>query len=87
MMTSTLRTMLAVAFFTALSLQPAAACAVCYGDPAAPMSRGLDWAIVALAGIVGVVLSGVVAFFVHIGRRSTLVGESENGNETSDSRS
>jgi hypothetical protein len=54
-------------------LQPAnvLACSVCYGDPDAPMTKGLTWAIVALVGVIGVVLSGVVAFFVHAARKSS----------------
>ncbi|MCS7089308.1 MAG: hypothetical protein RMN51_06125 [Verrucomicrobiota bacterium] len=43
----------------------ALACAVCYGDPGAPASKGLAWAVVSMVCIVGLVLSGVVAFFVH----------------------
>jgi hypothetical protein len=31
----------------------------------------LTWAIIALAGIVGAVLSGVAGFFVHVNRRAT----------------
>lgn len=34
------------------------------------MTRGLSWAIIALAGIVGVVLIGVAGFFVHVNRRT-----------------
>ncbi len=45
------------------------ACAVCYGDPGAPASRGLAWAVVALVGVVALVLTGVVAFFVHAVRQ------------------
>lgn len=47
------------------------ACSVCYGDPDAPMTKGLSWAIVALIGVVAVVLSGVVVFFVHTIRNSS----------------
>jgi len=49
----------------------ASACAVCYGEPDSPAARGLTWAIVALGTIVGVVLSGVVAFFVHANRAAS----------------
>lgn len=48
----------------------AAACSVCYGEPDSPASRGLTWAIIALALVVGVVLSGVVMFFVQANRNS-----------------
>ncbi len=44
------------------------ACAICYGDPDSPMTNGLTWAILALALVVGCVLTGVVAFFVHANR-------------------
>lgn len=59
---------LTAAFF--LAVPSAFACSVCYGEPDSPMSRGLSWAIVALAGIVGTVLTGVVGFFVHVNRRA-----------------
>jgi hypothetical protein len=68
--TSTPQRFLAALLLAALSLQPAAACSVCYGEPDSAMTRGLTWAILALGAVVGVVLSGVVMFFVHIGRRS-----------------
>lgn len=68
---------------TALSLQPAAACAVCYGEPDSPMSRGLTWGILALCAVVGVVLSGVAVFFIHVGRRSAAAARLERGDEGS----
>lgn len=43
----------------------ASACAICYGEPGSPMTRGLTWAILALVMVVAIVLSGVVAFFVR----------------------
>lgn len=43
----------------------ASACAICYGEPDSPMTQGLTWAILALVLVVAIVLSGVVAFFVH----------------------
>lgn len=53
-----------------LGPQSAWACAVCYGESDAPMSRGLTWAVVVLAGMVGLVLVGVTGFFVHVSRRA-----------------
>jgi len=53
-----------------LALPSAFACSACYGDPDAPMSRGLTWAIVALVGTIGAVLTGVTCFFVHVNRRT-----------------
>jgi len=37
----------------------AAACATCYGDPQAPMTKGMNNAILMLLGVVGVVWVGV----------------------------
>jgi hypothetical protein len=48
----------------------AQACAVCYGESDAPMSRGLTWAVVVLGGMITVVLVGVAGFFVHVSRRT-----------------
>lgn len=61
-----------VALLAGLLLVPQSgwACAVCYGEPDAPMSRGLTWAVVILAGMVGLVLVGVTGFFVHVSRRA-----------------
>ncbi|MBP9900185.1 MAG: hypothetical protein V9H26_02880 [Verrucomicrobiota bacterium] len=61
---------LTVSAAACLALPSASACSVCYGEPDAPMTRGLSWAIIALAGIVGVVLIGVAGFFVHVNRRT-----------------
>ncbi|HWH71237.1 MAG TPA: hypothetical protein VNT26_17760 [Candidatus Sulfotelmatobacter sp.] len=55
----------------------AAACAVCYGEPDSPASRGLTWAIVALGSIVLAVLAGVVAFFVQANRKAALLAAAE----------
>lgn len=52
---------------------PASACAVCYGEPDSPVTRGLTWAVVALGGIVVIVLTGVVGFFVQANRKATVL--------------
>jgi hypothetical protein len=49
------------------------ACSACYGEPDSAAARGLSWAITALAGVVVMVLAGVVSFFVHAARKSELV--------------
>jgi hypothetical protein len=85
-MSSTFQKVLAALILTALSLQPAAACAACYGEPDSPMTRGLTWAILALCGVVGVVLSGVAVFFVHVGRRSAAISRVEGRAQDSSSR-
>ncbi len=57
------------------------ACAVCFGEPGAPMTRGLTWGIISLGGIMSLVLVGVAGFFVHVNRRSHRPPESKS-NET-----
>jgi len=50
---------------------PAAfACATCYGASDAPMAQGMNWGIMTLLTVIFSVLTGVVAFFVHVGRKS-----------------
>lgn len=63
------------------------ACAACYGESDAPMARGLTFAIIALAGIVACVLSGVVVFFVHLGKKSSAADSSAVGGESAPSKS
>jgi hypothetical protein len=46
------------------------ACAVCYGASDSPLAQGMNWGILVLLGFIGTVLTGVVAFFVHVGRNS-----------------
>ena len=48
----------------------ALACATCYGASDSPLAQGMNWGIVTLLGVIGTVLAGVVAFFVHVGLRS-----------------
>jgi hypothetical protein len=70
-----------------LTLPSALACSVCYGEPDAPMTRGLSWAIVVLAGIVGAVLTGVAGFFVHVNRRANALQQAEPNPENVNLRS
>jgi len=46
------------------------ACATCYGASDSPLAQGMNWGIMVLLGFVGVVMTGIVAFFVHVGRNS-----------------
>ena len=48
----------------------AVACATCYGASDSPMAQGMNWGIMVLLGFVGAVMTGIVAFFVHVGRNS-----------------
>ncbi len=47
------------------------ACATCYGASDSPLAQGMNWGIATLLGVIGCVLAGVVAFFVHLGVRSS----------------
>jgi hypothetical protein len=66
-----LRIVVVVTLLAALQPLGASACAICYGEPDSPMTNGLTWAILALALVVGCVLTGAVAFFVHASRGAT----------------
>jgi hypothetical protein len=48
----------------------ASACATCFGDPSAPASQGMNWAIITLLGITGSVLGAVIHTIVTISRKS-----------------
>ena len=56
----------------ALLLMPrlAGACAVCFGDPDSPSSRGLTVAVLFLVGVIVAVLAGVALFAVSMLRRN-----------------
>ena len=74
---------LAVRLVAAMGLLPVSsfACAACYGEPGAPMSKGLTWAVVLLGGVIAAVLAGVTVFFVHVGRRESQMEEPGQGKE------
>lgn len=61
---------LAALTLAAATAAPAAACAVCYGDPDSAMSAGLNNAVLFLLGVVAVVQVGFVALFLSIRRRA-----------------
>ena len=55
----------------ALATAPSAfACATCYGASDSPLAKGMNWGIMVLLGFIGAVLTGIVAFFIHVGRNS-----------------
>ena len=45
------------------------ACAVCFGAPDDPMTKGMQWGIASLLFILVPVLGGVGGFFVFLSRR------------------
>jgi hypothetical protein len=46
------------------------ACAVCYGAPGAPQTRGMNFGIFTMLGVTGVVLGGVGGLFFSFARRA-----------------
>jgi len=55
----------------------AAACATCFGDPAAPQTQGMNNAILMLLGVVGVVYIGVGKLFWDFRKRSKRLEEQQ----------
>lgn len=53
------------------------ACATCYGASDSPLAQGMNWGIVTLLGVIGTVLFGIVAFFVHVGIKSARLAAAE----------
>ena len=47
----------------------AEACAVCFGAPDSPMTKGMQWGIASLIFILIPVLGGVGGFFLFLARR------------------
>ena len=46
------------------------ACATCFGDPTAPASQGMNWAIITLLGVTGGVLGGIISTIISIGKKN-----------------
>ena len=51
------------------------------------MTRGLTWAIIVLAGLVSVVLTGVTCFFVHVNRRASALEQAAKDSDPVNLRS
>lgn len=66
-----------VTVFGVTAKASALACATCYGASDSPLAQGMNWGIATLLGVIGAVLTGVVAFFVHVGVRSAKVNVGE----------
>ena len=62
-----------------IATTPALACAVCFGDPDSPMTKGVVAGVIVLVSVVGFVLLGVAGtglYWVHRSRRLTRVDPS-----------
>tara|TARA_Y100000590_G_C15567860_1_gene957375 strand:- start:513 stop:761 length:249 start_codon:yes stop_codon:yes gene_type:complete len=67
--------LITASIFAAVSLalipSEAAACPICFGiDPGSKLGQGMNWAVFALLGITGGVLSGFIGFIYHLVKRS-----------------
>jgi hypothetical protein len=59
-----------VSFLVFLIPETVQACATCFGDPSAPASQGLNWAILTLLGVTGGVLGGLIGTIISIGKKT-----------------
>ena len=53
------------------------ACAACYGASDSPLAAGMNWGILSLLAIVGLVLGTVGTFFVFIAKKSAAASVDE----------
>ena len=57
---------------------PSLACAVCFGDPESPLTKGALMGVYVLVGVVGFVLAGIAAtgvFWIQRSRRLARLGD------------
>ena len=59
-----------LAFFALVGAAQASACPSCYGQAQGPVIDGMNRAIMTMIGITGFVLTGFVALFISIGRKT-----------------
>jgi len=68
------RSSLSLAIFTCLvvflNAQPSLACSVCYGEPSAPISQGVQAGVLVLLGVVITVLAGFASLLIFWMRRA-----------------
>jgi Na+/proline symporter len=67
--------------------QTALACATCYGASDSALAQGMNWGIVTLLGVIGAVLFGITAFFVHLGIKSARLNAAAPVPNPTDSKS
>ena len=61
---------LLIAILVLLIPDSVSACATCYGTSDAPATAGMNWAIITLLGVTGVVLGGVIKAIISIGNKT-----------------
>lgn len=72
------RAVLAVVVLALAVPQIASACATCFGAPDAPMTKGMNNAILMLIGVVGLVYVGIGKVALDFRRRSRRLAEKEH---------
>jgi len=66
----------------AIMPRPVFACAACFGQSDSAMAAGMNWGILSLLGMIGVVLGGVAGFFVFLARKAAAAAAAEGLSET-----
>ena len=68
------------ALFVVLTPTDASACPICFGgDPDSQLAQSVNWAVFALLGVTGGVLSGFIGFIFHLIKRSRMaLGQSQD---------
>ena len=75
----------ALVMLMGMGVQSLLACAACFGQSDSPLAQGMNWGIACLLAVIVVVLSGVVVFFVHVGKKSAALdrdGAADKPSET-----
>ena len=59
-----------ILFILALTPDNLFGCSTCFGDPSAPATQGMNWAIITLLGVTGGVLGGVTHTIMTIRKKT-----------------
>jgi hypothetical protein len=62
---------LAAAALAAFAPSPLFACAACYGKSDSPLASGMNAGIFTMLGVLGVMFTCIVTFFVHVVRKES----------------
>ena len=62
--------------------QSVLACATCYGASDSPLAKGMNMGILVLLGLIGSVLVGISACFIHVARNSARLAAAQTQSQT-----
>jgi len=68
-----------------LLMENLSACATCFGAPDAPMTKGMNMAILTLLGVTGSVMGMAGTMFIVLRRRARMLREKLNDNSIKES--